>query len=275
MATPFVDDDADLSLVQDRYVAVLGYDDVARAQALCLRDSGVDLRVGVLSDSAVAADAEADGLRVVSAYEACEEADLVVLLTGEPAAGALLTEVVAPNLVAGDVVVIGPDVARASAGAAALLSTVDVLRVVAWSDGATLREEFSQGRGVPMFVTVVQDASGAAWDVALSYARAVGATRAGVLRVPDEQYVAADAGRRLFHDEVLQLVRGAFDRLVADGCAPELAYVATFRGLADFSAQLAVGAHDAALGGSAAYAPAAATVRSLTDRPGSDGRGLH
>jgi ketol-acid reductoisomerase len=243
VAALFGDDDADLSLVQDRNVAVLGYDDLAAAHALCLRDSGVDVRIGLETRSAMWDEAEADGLRVVGSFEACEEADLVVLPVTLD--GLAVDEVVTPTLVAGDVVVLH-DSAAAPAG---LPAGVDVVRLASWASGAVVREEYAQGRGVPLFASVVVDGSGGAWDLALAYARAIGATRAGVIRTADGEDLGAraEADRALLHGGVLPLVRGTFDALVASGCQPEVAYLCCVHGLRQFAEDLARGLLDAEL----------------------------
>ena len=102
MAELFYDDDADLSIIQGRHVAVLGYGSQGHAHALSLRDSGVDVRVGLPEGSRSRAKAEAEGLRVLTPYEACEEADLIVVLAPDPAQRDLYTEAIEPNLVDGD-----------------------------------------------------------------------------------------------------------------------------------------------------------------------------
>jgi ketol-acid reductoisomerase len=241
----FHDDDADLSLVQDRHVAVLGYDADARAHALCLRDSGVDVRVGLPPGDELWDDAEAEGLRVVPPYDACEEADVLVL-PALLADDARVSEIVVPNLVPGCVVVLGADAAVPNAE---LPEGVDVVRLVAWADGARVREEFNHGRGVPVFASVVVDGSGAAWEQALAYARAVGATRAGVVRTGDEQYVVARAAATtLARRHVLPAVGQALDALVRGGCPVEVAYVECVRALDMLAADLSNGALDEALG---------------------------
>ncbi len=218
VGTTFTDDDADLSLVQDRNVAVLGYGDQARAHALCVRDSGVDVRIGVEAGSVLAEDAAADGLRVVTSYEACEEADLVA--------------------------------------------------------------------GVAMFAAVVHDASGRAWDMALAYARAVGATRAGVIRTGDAEYATARrAAEALVGTPVLALFRSGFDTLVASGCLPEVAYLLCVRSFAELSDELGRGELDAAVAAARSGAgdpsqpdrfPAAAgLVRSMIGWAGPGGARLH
>lgn len=276
VATIFGDDDADLSLVQERNVAVLGYDDQAAAQALCLRDSGVDVRVGLESGTALWDEAVADGLRVVTTFEACEEADLVVVPVSSSEDSAV-AEAVVPNLVMGDVVVLE----EAAVLPGSVPGGVDVVRLAPWASGAVVREEYAQGRGVPMFVSVVVDGSGSAWETALAYARAIGATRAGVIRTTDAEYsrARAVAESTLLRGTVLPLVRTAFDSLVREGCQPEVAYLRCVYGLKLFADDLVRGALDAELTAAretAGEAPgddpmpvAGALVRSLMgwDRP--------
>lgn len=270
VAQLFVDDDADLTLVQDRNVAVLGYDDQAAAQALCLRDSGVDVRVGLAADSPLWDVAAADGLRVVTTFEACEEADLVVIPVAS-SQDASVAEAVLPSLVAGDVIVLE----EAAVLAGDLPAGVDVVRLAPWASGPVVRDEYTQGRGVALFASVVVDGSGSAWDIALAYARAIGATRAGVIRTTDEEYSRARAvgEKTLLRGSVLPLVRTAFDSLVGSGCQPEVAYLRCVYGLKMFADELVSGGLDTEL--TAARAPdgtasdedpmaaAAALVRSL------------
>ncbi len=244
MAEVFGDDDADLGLVQDRNVAVLGYDDLAAAHALCLRDSGVDVRVGLDVGALSWDEAVADGLRVVTPYEACEEADLLVLPVTSTDDAAVAGAVLA-NLVPGDVVVLH----ETAVFPGEAVPGVDVVRLAPWASGHVVRDEFAQGRGVPLFASVVGDASGAAWETALAYARAIGATRAGVIRTTDEEYATARAEveSTLMRGAVLPLVRAAFDSLVAAGCQPEVAYLRCVFGLRLFAEELVRGTLDADL----------------------------
>ncbi len=219
------DDDADLVPIQHRNVAVLGYDELARAHALCLRDSGVDVRVGLPADEAGRGEAEGDGLRVVSPYEACEESDLIAMLGPVQDHPELFATAVAPNVVAGDALVVGQgfglryDVFRPPAD-------LDVIMVTSLEAGDRVRSEYDEGRGVPALVAVDQDATGQAWPLALSYARALGATRAGVIRTT----VAEEAESALFASTVVAgamaaLLRASYDALVDAGCRPEVAYL--------------------------------------------------
>jgi ketol-acid reductoisomerase len=275
----FGDDDADLDVVQDRNVAVLGYDAEARAHALCLRDSGVDVRVGLDPESEAGRAAADDGLRVVTAYEACEEADLFVLL-GLRADDSLVPEVVVPNLVPGDVVVLG----SGGSLSADLSAGVNVVRVVPWDDGVAVRREYSQGRGVAMFVSVIAGGD-EALQIALGYARAIGGTRAGVIATGEHEYQAAlEQSRSLLHDDLVRHVRVAFDAAMAEGGSPELAYVLCVRAIEPFARGLHEGRFDSVLDSSGfstqdqppgSFADAARLVRALTGngagrRPGLD-----
>jgi ketol-acid reductoisomerase len=225
VAQTFFDDDADLSLVQRRNVAVLGYGSEAAAHALSLRDSGVDVRVGLPSASPSFAEAEAEGLRVVEPYEACEEADLVVLFGAGTALRALFAEVVQPNLVAGDALFFDHGFGMHFGGIEPP-PAVDVCLVAPCASGNQLREEYCNGRGVPVLVAVERDASGTAWDLALSYARAVGGTRAGATRTTFAEHAEAE---RFVREEVLPAagaVLAAGRRLLVEaGYQPEIVEV--------------------------------------------------
>ncbi|HET6186430.1 MAG TPA: NAD(P)-binding domain-containing protein, partial [Trebonia sp.] len=171
----FYDDSADLSLVQRRHVAVLGYGSQGHAHALSLRDSGVDVRVGLPAGSASREKAESDGLRVLTPAEACEEADLVMVLIPDHLQRAVYAEAIAPSLVEGDALFfahglnIRYDLIRPPAD-------VDVCMVAPKAPGHLVRRQFNEGRGVPMLVAVEQDASGSALALALSYAKGIGGT---------------------------------------------------------------------------------------------------
>jgi len=226
VAALLFDDDADLSLVQQRNVAVLGYGEPARAQALSLRDSGVDVRVGLPEGSADWELAEAEGLRVVPAYDACEEADLVAVLAPHTDHPRLFAEAVEPNLVDGDAVIVATAFAfrfgfvRPPAG-------VDVCLVAPQAPGDVVRDEFVDGRGVPVLVGVEQDASGSALDLALSYAKGIGGTRAAA--VPTTGPAEVDAvlfAEQAVGGAISALVHAAFETLVEAGCPPEVGYLA-------------------------------------------------
>src|SRR5579875_2231546 len=158
----FYDDDADLSVVQGRAVAVLGYGSQGHAHALSLRDSGVDVRVGLPEGSKSREKAENDGLRVLTPAEACEEADLTMVLIPDHLQRQVYAEAIAPSLVEGDALFfahglnIRYELIKPPAD-------VDVCMVAPKGPGHLVRRQFTEGRGVPVLVAVEQDASGSAW----------------------------------------------------------------------------------------------------------------
>ena len=225
MAKMYYDDDADLNVIQGRHVAVLGYGSQGHAHALSLRDSGVDVRVGLPEGSKSRAKAEAEGLRVVTPYEACEEADLIMILAPDHVQRHLYLEAVAPNLVDGDALFFGHGF-NIRFGYITPPSGVDVAMVAPKGPGHLVRREFSAGRGVPVLVAVEQDASGGAWPLTLSYAKAIGGLRAGGIQTTFTEECETD----LFGEQavlcggVSQLVQYGFETLVEAGYQPEVAY---------------------------------------------------
>jgi ketol-acid reductoisomerase len=184
------DNDADLLPLQGRRVAILGYGNQGRAQALNLRDSGISVGIGSLRDES-ASEAEKDGFDVVSIAEACEKADLIALLIPDEVQTEVYRESVRPALGPGKtllfahgynihfaLVVPPPD--------------VDVILVAPRMIGIHVRKSFEEGRGAPAYIAVAQDASGKAREVALAWAKAIGATRAGVLETTFAQETELD-----------------------------------------------------------------------------------
>jgi ketol-acid reductoisomerase len=224
-AEMFYDGDADLSLIQGRNVAVLGFGSQGHAHALSLRDSGVDVRVGLPEGSKSRAKAEAQGLRVLAPYEACEEADLIMVLTPDPAQRKVYAEAIEPNLVPGDALFFSHGF-NIRFGYIKPPEGVDVALVAPKGPGHLVRREYSEGRGVPVLVGVEQDASGKAWELALSYAKAIGGLRAGGLKTTFTEETETD----LFGEQavlcggVSALVTAGFDTLTAAGYQPEVAY---------------------------------------------------
>ena len=225
MAELLYDDRADLSVVQSRNVAVLGYGSQGHAHALSLRDSGVDVRVGLLEGSTSRGKAEAEGLRVVTPYEACEESDLVVVLAPDPVQRGLYAEAIEPNLVDGDALLFGHGF-NIRFGYIQPPAGVDVVMVAPKGPGHLVRREFSEGRGVPVLVAVEQDASGKAWELALSYAKGIGGTRAGAIKTTFTEETETD----LFGEQTVlcggatALVQAGFEVLTEAGYQPEIAY---------------------------------------------------
>ncbi|HXP14317.1 MAG TPA: ketol-acid reductoisomerase, partial [Actinomycetes bacterium] len=180
MATIYYDDDADLGLVQSRKVAVLGYGSQGHAHALSLHDSGCEVRVGLAEGSASRAKAEAAGLTVTSPAEACAWADLIMVLVPDTVQRHLYERDIAPNLNPGDALFFAHGF-NIHFGYIQVPDTVDVAMVAPKGPGHLVRRQFENGQGTPVLVAVAQDASGKAWDLAKSYARAIGGTRAGAL----------------------------------------------------------------------------------------------
>jgi ketol-acid reductoisomerase len=221
----FYDDDADLSLIQQRNVAILGYGSQGHAHALSLRDSGVDVRVGLPESSRSRGKAEAEGLRVVTPYEACEEADLVMMLVPDHVQRHVYAEAVEPNLVDGDALFFGHGF-NIRFGYIKPPAGVDVAMVAPKGPGHLVRREYVDGRGVPVLVAVEQDPSGNAWPLALSYAKAIGGLRAGGIKTTFTEETETD----LFGEQAVlcggmsKLVQYGFETLTEAGYQPEVAY---------------------------------------------------
>jgi ketol-acid reductoisomerase len=224
-AEMFYDAEADLSLIQGRNVAVLGFGSQGHAHALSLRDSGVDVRVGLPEGSKSRDKAEAQGLRVLAPYEACEEADLIMVLTPDPAQRKVYAAAIEPNLVPGDALFFSHGF-NIRYGYIKPPEGVDVALVAPKGPGHLVRREYSEGRGVPVLVAVEQDASGKAWDLALSYAKAIGGLRAGGIKTTFTEETETD----LFGEQAVlcggasALVQAGFETLTAAGYQPEVAY---------------------------------------------------
>jgi ketol-acid reductoisomerase len=221
----FYDDDADLSIIQNRVVAIMGFGSQGHAHALSLRDSGVDVRVGLPEGSKSRAKAEEEGLRVVDPATAAAEADVIMILVPDPAQKKLYAEAIAPNLQDGDALFFAHGF-NIRFGFVKPPAGVDVCMVAPKGPGHLVRREYVAGRGVPVLVAVEQDATGNAWPLALSYARAIGGLRAGGIKTTFTEETETD----LFGEQAVlcggasQLVMYGFETLVEAGYQPEVAY---------------------------------------------------
>jgi ketol-acid reductoisomerase len=225
MAQLFYDNDADLGRLQNRPIAIIGFGSQGHAHALSLKDSGLDVRVGLYPGSRSRAKAEEAGLRVVSVADATREADILMILTPDTGQGKLYREEIAPGLKAGKTLMFAHGF-NIRYGQIQPPAEVDVSLVAPKSPGHRVREVFTQGGGVPGLVAVHQDASGHAMEDALAYAKGIGCTRAGVLKTTFEEETETD----LFGEQavlcggVSELVKAGFDTLVEAGYQPEIAY---------------------------------------------------
>jgi ketol-acid reductoisomerase len=225
VADMFYDDDADLALIQGKNVAVLGYGSQGHAHSLSLRDSGVDVRIGLPEGSKSREKAEAEGLRVLTPAEAVEEADVIVILAPDHIQRKLYTESVEPNITPGDTLVFGHGF-NIRFGYITPPEGVDVFMVAPKGPGHLVRREYVDGRGVPVLVAVEKDESGKTWDLALSYAKAIGGLRAGGIRTTFTEETETD----LFGEQAVlcggasQLVQYGFEVLTEAGYQPEVAY---------------------------------------------------
>ncbi|MHB1165538.1 MAG: ketol-acid reductoisomerase [Candidatus Nanopelagicales bacterium] len=225
MAELFYESDADLSIIQNRVVAIMGFGSQGHAHAMSLRDSGVDVRVGLVEGSKSRVKAEEAGLRVVDPATAAAEADVIMVLVPDPKQAALYREAIEPNLQEGDALVFAHGF-NIRFGYITPPDFVDVCMVAPKGPGHLVRREYVAGRGVPAIVAVEQDATGDAWPLALSYAAAIGSLRAGGIKTTFTEETETD----LFGEQSVlcggasQLVMYGFETLVEAGYQPEVAY---------------------------------------------------
>ena len=221
----YYDDDADLAHITGRKIAVLGYGSQGHAHALSLRDSGADVRIGLPEGSKSRAAAEAEGLRVLTPFDACAEADLVMVLAPDTTQRSLYAEAIEPNLKEGDALFFAHGF-NIRFGYITPPSNVDVAMVAPKGPGHLVRRQYKEGRGVPCLVAVEQDATGNAFPLALAYAKGIGGTRAGTLKTTFTEETETD----LFGEQAVlcggatALVQAGFETLVEAGYQPEVAY---------------------------------------------------
>ena len=221
----FYDKDCDLSIIQGKKVAIIGYGSQGHAHACNLKDSGVDVTVGLRAGSPSVAKAEAHGLKVDDVATAVAAADLVMILTPDEFQGRLYRDEIEPNLKKGATLAFAHGfsihynqvVPRAD---------LDVIMIAPKAPGHTVRSEFVKGGGIPDLIAIYQDASGNAKNVALSYASGVGGGRTGIIETTFKDETETD----LFGEQAVlcggcvELVKAGFETLVEAGYAPEMAY---------------------------------------------------
>ena len=225
MATMYYDADADLRLIQGRKVAIIGYGSQGHAHALNLKDSGVDVRVGLSAGSRSRTKAQAAGLQVGTPGEVTAWADVIMVLVPDTTAAQLYADDIAPNLSAGKMLMFAHGF-NIRFGAITPRPDIDVAMVAPKSPGHRVRELYVEGAGTPALFAIHQDATGHARALTLSYAKGIGVTRAGVI----ETTFAEETETDLFGEQavlcggVSALVKASFDTLVKAGYQPEVAY---------------------------------------------------
>lgn len=221
----YYDKDCDLSIIQGKKVAIIGYGSQGHAHACNLKDSGVDVTVGLRSGSSSIAKAEAHGLKVADVASAVQQADVVMVLTPDEFQGQLYRDELEPNLKQGATLAFAHGfsihynqvVPRAD---------LDVIMVAPKAPGHTVRSEFVRGGGIPDLIAVYQDASGNAKNVALSYASGVGGGRTGIIETTfkDETETDLFGEQAVLCGGTVELVKAGFEILTEAGYAPEMAY---------------------------------------------------
>ncbi|CAA7601666.1 ketol-acid reductoisomerase [Acididesulfobacillus acetoxydans] len=225
MAKMFYDADANLELLQNKVIAVLGYGSQGHAQAQNLKDSGLKVLVGLRRGSARWSQAEAAGLEVMTVAEAAAKADVIQILLPDERQSAVYKAEIEPHLKAGKALVFSHGF-NIHFGQIVPPQDVDVFMVAPKGPGHLVRRTYEEGAGVPCLIAVHQDAGGQAHDLALAYAKGIGATRAGVLETTFKEETETD----LFGEQavlcggVTELMKAGFETLVAAGYQPESAY---------------------------------------------------
>ncbi|HZP47441.1 MAG TPA: ketol-acid reductoisomerase [Vicinamibacterales bacterium] len=225
MATMYYDNDADLSLIQGKKVAIIGYGSQGHAHALNLKDSGVRVKVGLPPTSRSRAKAQAAGLDVDDVAAATAWAEVVMILIPDHVQGRMYREQIQPNLAAGSMLMFAHGF-NIRFGAIAPRADIDVSMVAPKSPGHRVRELFVEGAGTPALFAIEQDATGGARQLTLSYAKGIGVTRAGVIETTFKEETETD----LFGEQavlcggVSALITAGFQTLVDAGYQPEIAY---------------------------------------------------
>jgi ketol-acid reductoisomerase len=225
MARMYYDQDANLDLLAGKTVAIIGYGSQGHAHALNLKESGVNVVVGLYAGSKSAKKAEESGLKVLSVAEASKVADWIMILLPDEVQKTIYKAEIEPNLTEGNVLLFAHGF-NINFGQIIPPAFVDVAMVAPKGPGHLVRRTYEQGEGVPALFAIYQDASGQARDRAMAYAKGIGGTRAGILETTFREETETD----LFGEQVVlcggltALIKAGFDTLVEAGYQPELAY---------------------------------------------------
>ena len=221
----YYDNDANLDLLSDKTVAVIGYGSQGHAHALNLKESGVKVVVGLREGSSSRESAERDGLEVATVAEASRQGDIVMILINDEIQGRVFEADIKPNLEGGNALAFAHGF-NIHFGQVVPPAEVDVFMVAPKGPGHLVRRVYEQGGGVPALLAIYQDASGRAHEVGLAYAKGIGAGRAGIIETTFREETETD----LFGEQVVlcggmtELIRAGFDTLVEAGYQPEVAY---------------------------------------------------
>jgi ketol-acid reductoisomerase len=222
----YYDRDADVNMVKDKKVVIVGYGSQGRAHALNLKDSGAkDVKVALRPGSTTAKKVEADGLEVLSVSDAAKAADLMMMATPDELQADIWRDEIAPNIRDGAAIAFAHGL-NVHFNLIEPKGSIDVIMIAPKGPGHTVRGEYQKGGGVPCLIAIAQDASGNAHDLALSYACAIGGGRSGVIETTFKEECETD----LFGEQVVlcgglvELIRAGYETLVDAGYAPEMAY---------------------------------------------------
>jgi len=221
----YYDKDADLSIIKSKKVAIIGYGSQGHAHALNLKDSGVDVTVGLRAGSPSWKKAENEGLKVAETADAISAADVVMILTPDEFQSSLYKDVIEPNLKKGGTLAFAHGFAI-HYNQVVPRADMDVIMIAPKAPGHTVRSEFVRGSGIPDLIAVYQDASGKAKDLALSYAMGVGGGRTGIIETTfkDETETDLFGEQAVLCGGAVELVKMGFETLTEAGYAPEMAY---------------------------------------------------
>ena len=225
MTKMYYQEDCNVDLIKDKTIAIIGYGSQGHAHALNLKDSGMNVIVGLYTGSKSWPIAEKAGLTVMTAFDAAKAADIIMILINDEKQPALYSESIEPNLTEGKSLVFAHGF-NIHFGQIVPPSNVDVWMVAPKGPGHTVRSQFEEGKGVPDLIAVYQDATGKAKDYALAYAAGIGGGRAGILETSFQEETETD----LFGEQavlcggVTELIKAGFETLVEAGYQPEIAY---------------------------------------------------
>lgn len=225
MIKVYYDNDCNLALFDGKTVAIIGYGSQGHAHAQNLKESGVNVVVGLRGSSPRRMEAERDGLKVMDTAEAAKVADMIMILTPDELQASIYKESILPNLAEGNILAFAHGFS-VHFGQIVPPANIDVVMIAPKGPGHTVRSQYQEGKGVPTLVAINQDATGRAHDYALAYASGIGGGRAGIIETTFREETETD----LFGEQavlcggVVELMKAGFDTLVEAGYAPEMAY---------------------------------------------------